>query len=151
MVAFREQNDVVWVAYPTSSTTNINLKHKLLTDNFSPYQAIFFLTLGCVFMTWAVNFGNLPLATLHLELKRLGQRHDSSSSCQWRDRWVWFTSSAQLFPLIWDFRRWSWSHKPVSLTGRSLALCRVERGQLSSCWKMMNRNQHDISICKLVC
>lgn len=46
MVAFREQNDVVWVAYPTSSTTNINLKLKLFTDNFSLSLAIFFSLLA---------------------------------------------------------------------------------------------------------
>lgn len=46
MVAFREQNNVVWVAYPTSSTTNINLKLKLFTDNFSLSRAIFFSLLA---------------------------------------------------------------------------------------------------------
>lgn len=48
-----------------------------------PHVLSYFLTFGCI-IRWAVNFGNLPLATLHLELKRLGQRHHSSSSCQWR-------------------------------------------------------------------
>lgn len=39
-------------------------------------------------------------ATGHLApgAKRSGHGHHSSSSCHWRGRWVWFTSSAQISP-----------------------------------------------------
>lgn len=54
----------------------------------------------------------------------------------------------RFFP-IWDLKRWSRSHKAVPLSGGSLPVWRMDRGQLSSCWKLTSRAQNGTSICKL--
>ena len=86
-IALQVQNYFVRLVYPMGLNNGINLKLKLFTDNLFPHpENNYFLTFGCILTTQTVNIGNLPQATSHLELKLLGQRHHSSSSCQWWGR-----------------------------------------------------------------